>query len=146
MTSNLGSDRIQELMQDEAASYSAYDSVKAAVLQVVSKHFRPEFINRIDELVVFHPLQKEHIRDIANIQIDLLRQRLQELDLQLQLDPEVLDKLSKLGFDPLYGARPLKRAIQQWLENPLAQEVLKGNYPPGSIIKVKIIGVDLAFS
>jgi ATP-dependent Clp protease ATP-binding subunit ClpB len=144
MTSNLGSDRIQELMQDEAASYSAYDSVKAAVLQVVSKHFRPEFINRIDELVVFHPLQKEHIRDIANIQIDLLRQRLQELD--LQLDPEVLDKLSKLGFDPLYGARPLKRAIQQWLENPLAQEVLKGNYPPGSTIKVKIIGVDLAFS
>ncbi len=146
MTSNLGSDRIQELMQDEAASYSAYDSVKAAVLQVVSKHFRPEFINRIDELVVFHPLQKEHIRDIANIQIDLLRQRLQELDLQLQLDPEVLDKLSKLGFDHLYGARPLKRAIQQWLENPLAQEVLKGNYPPGSTIKVKTVGVDLAFS
>jgi ATP-dependent Clp protease ATP-binding subunit ClpB len=146
MTSNLGSDRIQDLMQDESASYSAYESVKAAVMQVVTKHFRPEFINRIDEVVVFHPLLKEHVRNIADIQIGLLQHRLGELDLALRLDPEVVDKLSALGFDPVYGARPLKRAIQQWLENPLAQEVLKGSYPPGSIIRVRLVGGDLAFS
>jgi ATP-dependent Clp protease ATP-binding subunit ClpB len=146
MTSNLGSDRIQDLMQDESASYSAYDSVKAAVMQVVTKHFRPEFINRIDEVVVFHPLLKEHVRNIADIQIGLLQNRLSELGLSLRLDPEVLDKLATLGFDPVYGARPLKRSIQQWLENPLAQEVLKGTYPPGSIIRVRLVGGDRAFS
>jgi ATP-dependent Clp protease ATP-binding subunit ClpB len=145
MTSNLGSDRIQDLMQDEADTYS-YENVKAAVMQVVTKHFRPEFINRIDEVVVFHPLMKEHVRNIADIQIGLLQRRLNDLDLQLRLDPEVVDKLSALGFDPVYGARPLKRAIQQWLENPLAQEVLKGSYPPGSTIRVRLVGGDLAFS
>jgi ATP-dependent Clp protease ATP-binding subunit ClpB len=146
MTSNLGSDRIQDLMQDESDTYSAYESVKTAVMQVVTKHFRPEFINRIDEVVVFHPLKREHVRNIADIQIGLLQRRLSELNLQLRLDPEVVDKLSTLGFDPVYGARPLKRAIQQWLENPLAQEVLKGSYPPGSTIRVRLVGGDLAFS
>ena len=99
-----------------------------------------------DEVVVFHPLQQAQMRGIADIQLGLLRQRLTDMDLQLQLDEGVLDKLAQLGFDPVYGARPLKRAIQQWLENPLAQEVLKGTYPPGSTVVVSLIGQDIAFS
>ena len=146
MTSNLGSDRIQDLMQDGSSDDAAYDNVKSAVMQVVTRHFRPEFINRIDEVVVFHPLQKAQVRGIADIQVNLLRKRLADLDLQLELDVPVLDKLASLGFDPVYGARPLKRAIQQWLENPLAQEVLKGTYPPGSAIHVRLVGDDIAFS
>jgi len=146
MTSNLGSDRIQDLMQDGTSDESTYEDVKAAVMQVVSRHFRPEFINRIDEVVVFHPLHRAQVRGIADIQLNLLRQRLAELDLQLELDEGVLDKIAALGFDPVYGARPLKRAIQQWLENPLAQEVLGGTFPPGSTIVVKLIGEDIAFS
>jgi ATP-dependent Clp protease ATP-binding subunit ClpB len=146
MTSNLGSDRIQELMQDGSSDDATYDNVKSAVMQVVTRHFRPEFINRIDEVVVFHPLQKTQVRGIADIQMNLLRKRLADLDLQLELDVSVLDKLARLGFDAVYGARPLKRAIQQWLENPLAQEVLKGTYPPGSTIHVRLVGDDIAFS
>ncbi|MDR0781716.1 MAG: ATP-dependent chaperone ClpB [Pseudomonadales bacterium] len=145
MTSNLGSERIQDLMQDDN-NEAAYDQVKAAVMQVVTRHFRPEFINRIDEVVVFHPLHKEQVRGIADIQLKLLRQRLSDLDLRLELDPGVLDKIAALGFDPIYGARPLKRAIQQWLENPLAQQVLGGDYPPGSTVVVKLVGEDLAFT
>jgi len=144
MTSNLGSDRIQDLMQGETEA--SYDQVKASVMQVVTRHFRPEFINRIDEVVVFHPLHKEQVRGIADIQLNLLRQRLADLDLKLELDPGVLDKIAALGFDPVYGARPLKRAIQQWLENPLAQQVLSGEYPPGSTIVVKLVGEDIAFT
>jgi ATP-dependent Clp protease ATP-binding subunit ClpB len=146
MTSNLGSDRIQDLMQDGSGDESEYDNVKQAVMQVVTRHFRPEFINRIDEVVVFHPLQKAQVRGIADIQLNLLRKRLADIDLQLELDVQVLDKLASLGFDPVYGARPLKRAIQQWLENPLAQEVLKGSYAPGSTIHVRLVGDDIAFS
>jgi ATP-dependent Clp protease ATP-binding subunit ClpB len=146
MTSNLGSDRIQELMQSGKQDDAQYEEVKAAVMQVVTRHFRPEFINRIDEVVVFHPLRQEQVRGIADIQLGLLRKRLADLDLQLALDTAVLDKLASLGFDPVYGARPLKRAIQQWLENPLAQEVLKGSYPPGSTIRVRLVGDDIAFS
>jgi ATP-dependent Clp protease ATP-binding subunit ClpB len=146
MTSNLGSDRIQELMQGGRDDAATYDDVKSAVMQVVTRHFRPEFINRIDEVVVFHPLQKEQVRGIATIQLELLRKRLADLDLQMAIDTSVLDKLATLGFDPVYGARPLKRAIQQWLENPLAQEVLKGSYPPGSTIRVRLVGDDIAFS
>ncbi|MES2603422.1 MAG: ATP-dependent chaperone ClpB, partial [Pseudomonadota bacterium] len=134
MTSNLGSDRIMDLWQDGSDAVTQ-EQVKAAVMPVVSRHFRPELINRIDEVVVFHPLQQTQMRGIAEIQIASLQQRLTDLDLQLQLDSGVLDKLASLGFDPVYGARPLKRAIQQWLENPLAQEVLKGTYPPGSTFK-----------
>jgi ATP-dependent Clp protease ATP-binding subunit ClpB len=146
MTSNLGSDRIQDLMQDGSSDDSAYDNVKSAVMQVVTRHFRPEFINRIDEVVVFHALQRAQVRGIADIQLNLLRKRLADLDLNIELDVAVLDKLANLGFDPVYGARPLKRAIQQWLENPLAQEVLKGSYPPGSTIHVRLVGDDIAFT
>jgi len=146
MTSNLGSDRIQELMRGEGSADYQYDEVKEAVMQVVGRHFRPEFINRIDEVVVFHPLHQEQIRGIAEIQIGLLKERLADIDLQLELGTGVLDKLGKLGFDPVYGARPLKRAIVQWLENPLSQEILAGKYPPGSTIVVKLIGDDIAFS
>jgi ATP-dependent Clp protease ATP-binding subunit ClpB len=146
MTSNLGSDRIQDLMRAENNADYQYDEVKNAVMQVVGRHFRPEFINRIDEVVVFHPLHQEQIRGIAEIQIGLLEQRLADIDLHLALEPGVLDKLGKLGFDPVYGARPLKRAIQQWLENPLSQEILGGKYPPGSTIVVKLVGDDIAFS
>jgi ATP-dependent Clp protease ATP-binding subunit ClpB len=134
-----------ELMQDGADAVSQ-DQVKAAVMPVVGRHFRPEFINRIDEVVVFHPLQQSQMRGIADIQINSLRSRLADLDLHLQMEDGVLDKLANLGFDPVYGARPLKRAIQQWLENPLAQEVLKGSYPPGSTVVVSLVGGDLAFS
>ncbi len=144
MTSNLGSDRIMDLWQDGNNEVSQ-EQVKAAVMPVVSRHFRPELINRIDEVVVFHPLQQSQMRGIAEIQIGLLRHRLADMDLQLQLEKGVLDKLANLGFDPVYGARPLKRAIQQWLENPLAQEVLKGVYPPGSTIVVSLVGQDIAF-
>jgi ATP-dependent Clp protease ATP-binding subunit ClpB len=145
MTSNLGSERIQDLMQDDD-NEASYDQVKTSVMQVVTRHFRPEFINRIDEVVVFHPLHREQVRGIADIQLNLLRARLTDLDLKLELDPGVLDKIAALGFDPVYGARPLKRAIQQWLENPLAQQVLSGDYPPGSTVVVKLVGEDLAFT
>ncbi|MES2603478.1 MAG: type VI secretion system ATPase TssH, partial [Pseudomonadota bacterium] len=137
--------RIMDLWQDGSDAVTQ-EQVKAAVMPVVSRHFRPELINRIDEVVVFHPLQQTQMRGIAEIQIASLQQRLADLDLQLQLDSGVLDKLASLGFDPVYGARPLKRAIQQWLENPLAQEVLKGTYPPGSTIVVSLVGQDIAFS
>ncbi|MFT5691454.1 MAG: ATP-dependent Clp protease ATP-binding subunit ClpB [Oceanicoccus sp.] len=129
MTSNLGSGLIQDL-----SSESDYENMKLAVMEEVGNHFRPEFINRIDESVVFHPLGKDQIRGIATIQIDLLRKRLQERELQLHIDAEVMDKLADIGFDPVYGARPLKRAIQQYFENPLAQDILKGKFAPGDVI------------
>jgi ATP-dependent Clp protease ATP-binding subunit ClpB len=130
MTSNLGSDLIQEL-----AGEDNYEKMKEAVLEVVGGHFRPEFINRIDETVVFHPLEQSQIRGIATIQLDLLRRRLTERELSISIDEAVLDKLAEIGFDPVYGARPLKRAIQQYLENPLAQEILQGKFMPGDTIK-----------
>jgi ATP-dependent Clp protease ATP-binding subunit ClpB len=129
MTSNLGSDLIQKL-----AGESNYEAMKHSVMEVVGGHFRPEFINRIDETVVFHPLAKEQIRGIASIQLQLLNRRLQERDLQLIISDDVMDKLTEIGFDPVYGARPLKRAIQQHLENPLAQEILQGKFLPGTVI------------
>ena len=129
MTSNLGSDLIQEL-----SSESNYEAMKQSVMEVVGGHFRPEFINRIDETVVFHPLGQEQIRGIAAIQIDLLRERLQERELKLELSDAVMDKLATVGFDPVYGARPLKRAIQQYLENPLSQAILKGQFVAGDVI------------
>ncbi|MDP5070106.1 MAG: ATP-dependent chaperone ClpB [Congregibacter sp.] len=130
MTSNLGSDVIQELAGDEN-----YEAMKAAVMGVVAKHFRPEFINRIDETVVFHPLLQEQIRGIATIQLAGLRSRLAERDLQLEISDAFMDQLVEGGFDPVYGARPLKRAIQQQLENPLAQKLLAGAFLPGQVIK-----------
>ena len=131
MTSNLGSQVIQELAGEEH-----YDQMKAAVLEIVSQHFRPEFINRLDELVVFHPLQKAQIRAIADIQIGYLRKRLAERDIGLEVADAALDRLGEAGFDPVYGARPLKRAIQQQLENPLAQAILAGRFGPGQTISV----------
>ncbi len=131
MTSNLGSDVIQTLAGEEH-----YDQMKAAVMTVVGQHFRPEFINRIDDVVVFHPLQRAQIRRIADIQIDHLRQRLAEREIGLTLTTAALDKLGEAGFDPVYGARPLKRAIQQLLENPLAQEILAGKFQADDVIEV----------
>ncbi len=131
MTSNLGSELIQEISQK-----GDYFAMKKAVLEVVGQHFRPEFMNRIDETVVFHPLDREQIKSIANIQIDRLRARLAEKDFGFDISQEALDYLALTGYDPVYGARPLKRAIQQHIENPLAQEILSGQVLPGDVIQV----------
>ncbi len=131
MTSNLGSSVIQEMSGEEN-----YVEMKKAVMEIVGSHFRPEFINRIDETVVFHPLGKAQIRAITTIQIGLLRKRLQDKEIGLELTDQALDSLGEAGFDPVYGARPLKRAIQQQLENPLAQEILAGTFQAGDVIKV----------
>jgi len=138
MTSNLGSDRIQEMMADTDMDEKLYESVKAAVLESVVKHFSPEFVNRIDETVVFHPLQREQIRSITHIQVQLLNGRLADSELSLLVSTEVLDHIAEIGYDPVYGARPLKRAIQNWIENPLAQQVLKGSYVAGDVIQVDL--------
>ncbi|NKB34297.1 MAG: ATP-dependent chaperone ClpB [Pseudomonadales bacterium] len=138
MTSNLGSDRIQDLMAEGIVDENSYDQVKKTVLDTVVKHFSPEFVNRIDESVVFHPLYKDQIRAIAEIQIELLNRRLVDSELSIQLSAEVLDHIAEVGYDPVYGARPLKRAIQNSIENPLAQEVLSGVYVPGDRIAVEL--------
>ena len=135
MTSNLGSDLIQNL-----AAENDYEKMKQAVMDIVGSHFRPEFINRIDETVVFHPLAKEQIRGIAELQIDLLQQRLQDRELKISLSDEVMDKLAAVGFDPVYGARPLKRAIQQHIENPLSQAILMGKFVAGDTIMSRLGG------
>ncbi len=140
MTSNLGSQIIQEMAGEEN-----YAAMKAAVMDIVGKHFRPEFINRIDDTVVFHPLGKEQIRSIARIQIEYLRGRLRQRDIDLQITDAALDKLGEAGFDPVYGARPLKRAIQERLENPLAQAILAGEYSEGDVVEVDVEGDELVF-
>jgi len=140
MTSNLGSQQIQEM-----ASEDDYEGMKKVVMDIVATHFRPEFINRVDETVVFHPLKKEQIREIAKIQLQHLSARLQEQDFTLKISDEAIDILGEAGFDPVYGARPLKRAIQQYLENPLAQMILKGDYLPGDVIEVNASGSELVF-
>jgi ATP-dependent Clp protease ATP-binding subunit ClpB len=122
MTSNLGSQYIQEFAKD------GYEKIKSAVMEAVGKHFRPEFINRVDEIVVFHGLDDKQIREIASIQIRHLQKRLSERDLHLDVSDKALDYLASAGFDPVYGARPLKRVIQQYLENPLAQDILQGKF------------------
>ena len=131
MTSNLGSELIQAM-----AAESDYTAMKQAVMEVVSHHFRPEFINRVDESVVFHPLGSAQIRAIAGIQIDLLQQRLTEYQLTLEVSAAALDQLAAAGFDPVYGARPLQRVIRQQLENPLAQQLLQGRFQPGDKVQV----------
>ena len=141
MTSNLGSNVIQELAGEEN-----YETMKDAVMEIVGQHFRPEFINRIDEAVVFHPLGQGQIRAICKIQIDLLRQRLQEKDFSLEISEAALDLLGEAGFDPVYGARPLKRAIQRQMENPLANELLSGRFMPGDLIKVDTAADGLTFN
>ncbi|EZH83601.1 protein disaggregation chaperone [Ectopseudomonas composti] len=139
MTSNLGSAQIQELVGDKEAQ-------RAAVMDAVSSHFRPEFINRIDEVVVFEPLGREQIAGIAEIQLGRLRGRLAERELSLELTPEALDKLIAVGYDPVYGARPLKRAIQRWIENPLAQQILAGEFAPGAVVHAKVDGEEIVFA
>ncbi|UVL55601.1 ATP-dependent chaperone ClpB [Pseudomonas sp. B21-035] len=139
MTSNLGSSQIQELVGDREAQ-------RAAVMDAVGSHFRPEFINRIDEVVVFEPLGREQIAGITQIQLGRLRSRLAERELSLELSPEALDKLIAVGYDPVYGARPLKRAIQRWIENPLAQLILSGQFLPGSAITAKVEGEEIVFA
>ena len=132
LTSNLGSQDVREL-GDNASD----EDVRAVVMEAVSQHFRPEFINRIDELVVFHSLKKSQIRGIADIQLDRLRERLSEKDMRLTVDDSAFDQLIDAGFDPIYGARPLKRAIQQRVENTLAQKILSGEFLPGDTILIK---------
>lgn len=132
MTSNLGSDKIQEMAGD------SYEEIKAAVMNAVNQHFRPEFVNRIDEIVVFHPLGQEQMAGIADIQLSRLRKRLQERDMDIVLSDEAMTKLIAVGYDPVYGARPLKRAIQQEIENPLSVKLLSGEFVAGDTIKVDV--------
>ena len=132
MTSNLGSHKIQEMAGD------SYEEIKAAVMNSVNQHFRPEFINRIDEIVVFHPLGQEQMAGIADIQLSRLRKRLQERDMDIVLSDEAMKKLIAVGYDPVYGARPLKRAIQQEIENPLSLKLLSGEFVAGDTIKVDV--------
>lgn len=141
MTSNLGSDLIQTMSSD-----GQYDEMKEAVMGVVGQHFRPEFINRIDETVVFHPLGREQIRSITEIQMQYLHKRLAERDLSLDISAAALDLLGEAGFDPVYGARPLKRAIQHQIENPMAQAILAGDYHPGDVIKIDVTDGELTFA
>lgn len=132
MTSNIGSHMIQAMVG------KPYEDVKEAVWDELKNHFRPEFLNRIDETVVFHGLSAEHIGRIARIQLRVLEQRLAKMDLQLQVSPAALEELAKVGFDPVFGARPLKRAIQQRIENPLSRLILEGRFPPKSVIPVEV--------
>jgi len=140
MTSNLGSQLIQDFAQR-----NDYAGMKHAVLEVVGQHFRPEFVNRLDEIVVFHPLGRDHIRDIARIQLRHLTKRLAEREIALEISDAALDHLGQAGFDPVYGARPLKRAIQHQLENPLAQKILRGEFKAGDTIVVDFEGGAMAF-
>ena len=141
MTSNLGSSIIQDMAGEEN-----YTQMKAAVMEVVGTHFRPEFINRIDEVVVFHPLDKAEIRKIADIQLNNLRKRLAARELGLQISEPALDFIAQAGFDPVYGARPLKRAVQQEVENPLAQQILAGKFMPGDTIDIDLKDDHITFT
>ena len=146
MTSNLGSQVIQASFDEEGAGEKNYARMKSAVMEIVQQSFRPEFINRIDDIVVFHPLGGEQIRAIVDIQLVYLRKRLQERDMDLVLDNAARDLIGEAGFDPVYGARPLKRAIQQQIENPLAQKILQGAFAPGDRIKAGTHEGHLTFS
>ena len=141
MTSNLGSQVIMEMAGEEN-----YQKMKDAVMEIVAQHFRPEFINRVDETVVFHPLGKDQIRAIARIQVEQLQKRLADRDIGFEITEPALDKLGRAGYDAVYGARPLKRAIQQQLENPLAQKILAGEFGPGDTIKVDARDIGFEFT
>ncbi len=132
MTSNLGSSEIQ------AAAGKSYEEIKSLVMNQVGMHFRPEFINRIDETVVFHSLSQAQIRAIAGIQLQDLMARLKDRDMSLQVSDEAMDLLGEAGFDPVYGARPLKREIQQTIENPIARKILSSEFLPGDCINVEV--------
>ena len=141
MTSNLGSDVIQSMFANES-----YEAMRDAVMEIVGAHFRPEFINRIDEAVVFHPLEKSQIRGIADIQLQLLRDRLKDRDLGFEMSDGAIERLVEVGYDPIFGARPLKRAIQRSIENPLAQDILAGRFMPGSTIVAEVKDGELVFT
>ena len=140
MTSNLGSEVIQQMSGAEN-----YEQMKKAVMEIVAHHFKPEFLNRVDESVVFHPLSKEHIRSITTLQVERLRERLLDKNLGLDVKDVALDYIGQAGYDPVYGARPLKRAIQSGIENQLAQKILSGDYGPGDTIVIDIIDGVLSF-
>ena len=139
MTSNLGSHQIMQMAGQDSAL------IRDAVWTEVKQHFRPEFLNRIDETVVFHALDRQHIEAIAKIQLEGLRQRLAKMDMQLEVSPAALAELAKMGFDPVFGARPLKRAIQQRIENPVAKLILQGRFGPKDVIPVDLTGSDFSF-
>jgi len=141
MTSNLGSHVIQEMAGEER-----YEDMKAAVMEIVGERFRPEFINRIDDIIVFHPLDRDQIRQIAELQVDIIAERLETAGMGLELTTEALDFIANIGYDPVYGARPLKRALQQYLENPLAQKILDGTFGPGDTIVAGLEDGKLVFS
>ncbi|EIM04875.1 ATP-dependent chaperone ClpB [Rhodanobacter denitrificans] len=145
MTSNLGSQMIQDAAESNGDAEEQYTQMKASVLGVVQAHFRPEFINRLDEIVVFRPLDKSQIRAIAKIQLEYLEKRLAERQLKLDVGDDALALLGNVGFDPVYGARPLKRAIQQQLENPLAKQILEGRFQSGETVRVAAEGGRLVF-
>jgi ATP-dependent Clp protease ATP-binding subunit ClpB len=139
MTSNLGSHKIQSMEGSDPAL------IKMAVLAEVRGHFRPEFINRVDELIVFHALDDKHIGSIARIQLGILEKRLAKMDIGLTISDAALRKLAEAGYDPVYGARPLKRAIQQELENPLSKAILQGQFGPKDTIEIDVAGSELGF-
>ena len=143
MTSNLGSQMIQDMSTDD--SPESYTQMKAAVMGAVQAHFRPEFINRLDDIVVFHPLDKAQIKQIAKIQLRGLEKRLAERGIAIELSDQALELLGNIGFDPVDGARPLKRAIQAQVENPLAQKILSGGYASGDTVRVDAEGGKLVF-
>jgi ATP-dependent Clp protease ATP-binding subunit ClpB len=139
MTSNLGSHQIMQMVGQDSAA------IRDAVWVEVKQHFRPEFLNRIDETVVFHALDAAHIASIARIQLKALEARLAKMDMQLEVSPAALAELAKVGFDPVFGARPLKRAIQQRIENPVAKLILQGRFGPKDVIPVDLAGGDFSF-
>jgi ATP-dependent Clp protease ATP-binding subunit ClpB len=130
MTSNLGSQMIMQMAGQPS------ETIRDAVWAEVKAHFRPEFLNRIDETVVFHALDQQHIESIARIQLKVLEQRLEKMDMKLEVSPEALAEIAKVGFDPVFGARPLKRAIQQRIENPVAKLILEGRFGPKDLVPV----------
>jgi ATP-dependent Clp protease ATP-binding subunit ClpB len=142
MTSNLGSHEIQRMSMEKADP----DLIKEAVMGEVRNHFRPEFINRIDEIVVFHALAADHIRSIARIQLRRLEERLAQRELALTVTDRALDEIAKVGFDPVFGARPLKRAIQQHIENPVAKSILEGRFAPKDVVPVDFDGQKFVFA
>jgi ATP-dependent Clp protease ATP-binding subunit ClpB len=137
-------EEVAEHVQEMGIKFT-YEQIKSAVMEMVTQHFRPEFINRIDETVVFHSLAKEQIAKIAQLQINYLHKRLKEQNINLAVTPEAIAHLAEAGYDPVYGARPLKRTIQQKLENPLANSLLKGQFKPGETIKVSYENEHLEF-
>ena len=142
MTSNLGSQSIQATEDP----LNEYDAMKELVMQSVTQHFRPEFINRVDEIVVFHALGQSELRAIAQIQVDILRDRLAQQDIHLVVSAEVLDVVADAGYDPVYGARPLKRSVQQLLENPLAEKLLAGEFMANDLIDVTLVQGEIQFA